>query len=178
MIRGLSPIPRGGGKPEGKEGDCIPTLGAVSLIESAWVRPHSFGAFLHPEIQQPPPAGSPKNHSPRRGPTILGGTFGARVRATSQRANSGRAAAYFVSPARHSPGRRLLRLHAQNKRPSGIRTLRISKCVFRRVNSVFEKECARSSTLRIIFVQVQARYSVFEKCGTGIGTPKKSACRV
>ena len=33
MIRGLSPIPRGGGIPEGKEGDCIPTLGAVSLIE-------------------------------------------------------------------------------------------------------------------------------------------------
>ena len=38
MIRGLSPIPRGGGKPEGKEGDCIPTLEAVSLIEGVWVR--------------------------------------------------------------------------------------------------------------------------------------------
>ena len=28
-------------------------------------------------------------------------------------ANSGRAAAYFMSPARHSPGRRLLRLHSE-----------------------------------------------------------------
>ena len=97
-------------------------------------------------IQLPPPAGSPKNHSPRRGPTILGGTFGARVRATSlprkiprqimplaamrpaRRANSGRAAAYFVSPARHSPGRRLLRLHAPNKGATVLRTLRISEC--------------------------------------------------
>ena len=34
-------------------------------------------------VQYPPPAGSPKNHSPRRGPTILGGTFGARVKVTS-----------------------------------------------------------------------------------------------
>ena len=38
MIRGLSPIPRGGGKPEGKEGDCITTLGAVCPIEGVWVR--------------------------------------------------------------------------------------------------------------------------------------------
>ena len=30
------------------------------------------------------------------------------------RANSGRAAAYFVSPARHSPGRRLLRLRSES----------------------------------------------------------------
>ena len=131
MIRGLSPIPRGGGIPDGKEGVCIPTPGALRPIEGVWVRPHSFGAFLHPETQLPPPAGSPKNHSPRRGPTILGGTFGARVRATSlprkiprqimplaamrpaRRANSGRAAAYFVSSARHSPGRRLLRLRSE-----------------------------------------------------------------
>ena len=28
---------------------------------------------------KPPPAGSPKNHSPRRDPTVLGGTFGARA---------------------------------------------------------------------------------------------------
>ena len=46
MIRGLSPIPRGGGKPEGKEGDCITTLGAVCLIEGVWVRTPLFGAFL------------------------------------------------------------------------------------------------------------------------------------
>ena len=152
------------------------------------------------ETQPPPPAGSPKNHSPRRGPTILrhrcrgrflgrlchlppcappeGRTAGARLRtlgaplgthtvgaccasasikgasylstlriifvqdqarysvfervsAQSSKlritgeANSGRAAAYFVSSARHSLGRRLLRLHAPNKRPSGLRTLRI-----------------------------------------------------
>ena len=38
MIRGLSSIPRGGGKPEGKEGVCIPTLGALSLTEGVWVR--------------------------------------------------------------------------------------------------------------------------------------------
>ena len=46
MIRGLSTIPRGGGKPEGKEGDCITTLGALRPIEGARLRTHSFGAFL------------------------------------------------------------------------------------------------------------------------------------
>ena len=38
MIRGLSLIPRGGGIPEGKEGDCITMLGAVCPIEGVWVR--------------------------------------------------------------------------------------------------------------------------------------------
>ena len=36
MIRGLSPIPRGGGIPEGKEGVCITTLGALRTIK--WAR--------------------------------------------------------------------------------------------------------------------------------------------
>ena len=190
MIRGLSPIPRGGGKPEGKEGSVLPRSGrfarsrvlgfalnscvacldptdayllptwgrgltrtlfergflgvpkkyrrrsrghfffgrAPSLLAARKLCAHLCKSPLHPGIQLPPPAGSPKNHSPRRGPTILGGTFGARVRATSlprrsprqimplaamrpaRRANSGRAAAYFESPARHSQSRRLLRL--------------------------------------------------------------------
>ena len=33
----------------------------------------------HGSVVEPPPAGSPKNHSPLRGPTVLGGTFGARA---------------------------------------------------------------------------------------------------
>ena len=35
--------------------------------------------FRHGSKIKPPPAGSPQNHSPRRGPTVLGGTFGARA---------------------------------------------------------------------------------------------------
>ena len=151
MIRGLSLIPRGGGKPgvsaprsvlssltlpsgtsrgtpTGRRGSVFPRSGQFARSRVFGFARKLFGAFLYPETQQPPPAGSPKNHSPRRGPTILGGTFGTRVRATSlprkiprqimplaamrpaRGANSGRAAAYFVSSARHSHSRRLLRL--------------------------------------------------------------------
>ena len=48
MIRGLSPIPRGGGKPEGKEGDCITMLGALSLTEGVWVRTTLIRSVLRP----------------------------------------------------------------------------------------------------------------------------------
>ena len=199
MIRGLSPIPRGGGKPEGKEGGAVlPRSRHFARSRVFGFARKLFGAFLHPEIQQPPPVGSPKNHSPRRGPTILGGTFGARVRATSlprsfprqimplaamrpaRRANSGRAAAYFESsarhsPARHSPGRRLLRLHAPKEFPSCLRTPRTGFVRDQARDSVFEKECARSSTLRIIFLRVKARDSVFENCSACSDTLRRSA---
>ena len=65
------------------------------------------------------------------------------------RANSGRAAAYFVSPARHSPGRRLLRLHAPNKRPSYLRTPRKSECEYRRVIPPSKRDSAGIRALRI-----------------------------
>ena len=171
MIRGLSPIPRGGGKPEGKEGDCISTLGALRPIEGVWVRTHSFGAFLNPGIQQPPPAGSPKNHSPRRGPTILGGTFGARVRATSLRTAGARLRTLRAPLGTHPVG--ACCASASNKRASFLRTPRIGVVQVQTRYFAFEKECARSSTLRIIFVHDQARYSVFEKCSAGYGSAPK-----
>ena len=49
MIRGLSSIPRGGGKPEGKEGGCITMLGALRPIEGAWVRTKLIRGVLRPD---------------------------------------------------------------------------------------------------------------------------------
>ena len=124
---------------------------------------------LNPETQRPPPAGSPKNHSPRRGPTILRGTFGARVRATSlprkiprqimplaamrpaRMANSGRAAAYFMSPARHSPGRRLPSLHAPKEFSSCLRTLRTRTTLIRSNSGPPKSTGARFHRARTLF---------------------------
>ena len=132
------------GRKTRREGGGLYSRARGSLLNrECWGSHALFRSVPSPGSTAPPPAGSPKNHSPRRGPTILGGTFGARVRATSlprkiprqimplaamrpaRRANSGRAAAYFVSSARHSPGRRLLRLHAPKECSSCLRTLRI-----------------------------------------------------
>ena len=100
------------------------------------------------ETQPPPPAGSPKNHSPRRGPTILGGTFGARVRA-------GRLCHLppCAPPEGRTAGARLRTLGA----PLGTHT--VGACPA----SASIKGASYLSTLRIIFVQDQARYSVFER---------------
>ena len=160
MIRGLSPIPRGGGKPgvsaprsvlssltlpsdtsrgtpTGRRGTVLPRSGQSARSRVLGFARKLCGAFLHPETQPPPPAGSPKNHSPRRGPTILGGTFGARPCAPPE----GRTAGARLRTLRAPLGTHLVGAccaSAPNKRPSCLRTFRIR------------------------VVRGQARYSVFE----------------
>ena len=68
MIRGLSPIPRGGGKPEGKEGDCITTLGALSLTEGVWVRTKLVRGVPTPGSTATPSCGFPQKSFPPEGP--------------------------------------------------------------------------------------------------------------
>ena len=68
MIRGLSPIPRGGGIPEGKEGVCITTLGAVSLIEGVWVRTKIIRSNPIPGNTTTPSCRFPQKSFPPEGP--------------------------------------------------------------------------------------------------------------
>ena len=68
MIRGLSPIPRGGGKPEGKEGDCIPMLGALRSIEGVWVRTKLMRGVPTPGNTATPSCGFPQKSFPPEGP--------------------------------------------------------------------------------------------------------------
>ena len=68
MIRGLSPIPRGGGKPEGKEGVCITTLGAVCLIEGVWVSTKIMRGVPMPGNTATPSCGFPQKSFPPEGP--------------------------------------------------------------------------------------------------------------
>ena len=68
MIRGLSPIPRGGGRPEGKEGVCITTLGAVCTIEGVWVRTKIIRSVPSPGSTATPSCGFPQKSFPPEGP--------------------------------------------------------------------------------------------------------------
>ena len=129
MIRGLSPIPRGGGKPEGKEGDCITTLGAVCLIEGVWVRTKIIRSVPTPGNTTTPSCGFPQKSFPPEGPHDFRGhlrrsrksDIAARPKG-EQRARGCvlcelRSALTISAPV--AP-------RASNKRPSYLRTPRIS----------------------------------------------------
>ena len=153
MIRGLSPIPRGGGKPEGKEGGCIPTPGALRSIEGVWVRTKLMRGVPTPGNTATPSCGFPQKSFPPEGPHDFRGHL-RRSRRSDIAAEENSSADYATC--RHAPrpkGEQRARgcvlapvaPRASNKRPSGLRTLRRS---FVWKNGVIRMRCAKAPLCR------------------------------
>ena len=144
MIRGLSPIPRGGGKPEGKEGGCITTLGAVSPIEGVCVRTKIIWSVSSLGNTMAPSCGFPQKSFPPEGPHDFRGHL-----RRSRKSDIAAGGIYLgrlchlppcAPPEGRTAGARLRTLRAPlgthtvgaccasapNKRPSCLRTPRIS----------------------------------------------------
>ena len=159
MIRGLSPIPRGGGKPGGKEGVCIPTLGALRRIESVGVSTKLVRGVPTLGNTATPSCGFPQKSFPPEGPHDFRGHL-RRSRKSDIAAEENSSADYATC--RHAPrpkGEQRARgcvlceprsaltfsppvaARTPNKRPSCLRTPRISECEVKRVIPS-SKECS------------------------------------